>query len=366
MARLPCGSPANLTHARMKDCSTLRNIGPLSPSFLLVRLKGLAVSLPCYPFSAIVGQEEMKLGLILSVLSPKLSGILIRGEKGTAKSTAVRALANLLPQQEEMGLTAFHLSVAEHATYGPALGLSQTLEPVRVRCRVVDLPKGATADRVCGTITSAGACADGKPVFEPGILAHAHRALLYVDEVNLLEDHLVNVLLDAAALGVNSVEEDAVVFSHPAHFSLIGTMNPEEGDLRPQLLDRFGMCVTVSGEHDPALRMEVIERRLAFEDDPDQFIAQWEEDDHALSERIVAAQERIDEVDIDHATLERIALTCLDANVDGHRADLMMTRAAVAIAAWLGHEKVEDTDLHQAARLVLPHRERRSPERIQD
>lgn len=323
------------------------------------------MSVPLYPFSAIVGQEEMKLGLILSVLSPKLSGILIRGEKGTAKSTAVRALANLLPDQVEMGQTPFHLTEADYAAYGPALGLADNLQPVTVGCRVVDLPAGVPVDRVCGVLTLP---ADGgAPVLEPGILAHAHRALLYVDEVNLLDDQLVDVLLDAAALGVNTVEQDGVAVSHPARFSLVGTMNPEEGPLRPQLLDRFGMCVTVTGEQDPAMRVEVIERRLAFEDDPEQFIAQWEEDDHALSERIAAAQGRIDEVIVDHSTLERIANTCIDANVDGHRADLMMTRAAVAIAAWLGHEKVEDTDLHQAARLVLPHRDRRAPmETIQD
>lgn len=318
------------------------------------------MSVPLYPFSAIVGQEEMKLGLILSVLEPKLSGILIRGEKGTAKSTAVRALATLLPEQVEMGQTPFHLTEAEYAAYGSALGLADDLQPTMVNCRVVDLPVGMPVDRVCGSLTWADEAPT--PTLEPGVLAHAHRALLYVDEVNLLDDQLVDVLLDAAALGVHTVEQDGVAISHPARFALIGTMNPEEGPLRPQLLDRFGMCVTVSGEHDPAMRVEVIERRLAFEDDPEHFIAQWEEDDHALSERIAAAQTRIDGVQIDHDTLERIALTCLDANVDGHRADLMMTRAAVAIAAWLGHGRVEDTDLHQAARLVLAHRVRRTPD----
>lgn len=329
--------------------------------------KGPSVSVPLYPFSAIVGQEEMKLGLILSVLSPKLSGILIRGEKGTAKSTAVRALANLLPDQKEMGITPFHLTESEYAAYGEGLGLPNDLQPVNVGCRVVELPVGLPADRVCGAINTTGESDTGSPTLEPGILAHAHRAMLYVDEVNLLDDHQVDVLLDAAAMGVNTVERDGIAISHPARFSLIGTMNPEEGDLRPQLLDRFGMCVTVIGEQDPAMRVEVIERRLAFEDDPDHFIAQWEEDDHALSERIADARGRIDEVNIDHATLARIANTCIDANVDGHRADLMMTHAAIAIAAWLGHGKVEDTDLHQAARLVLPHRDRRAPiETIQD
>ena len=314
-----------------------------------------------YPFSAIVGQEEMKLGLILSVLSPKLSGILIRGEKGTAKSTAVRALAGLLPQQEEMGHTAFHLTQSEYEAYGAALGLPGDLEPQRVDCRVVELPVGSTEDRVCGTIDVQAAIAKGEKRFEPGILANAHRALLYVDEVNLLDDHLVDALLDAAAMGMHTVEREGISVTHPARFSLIGTMNPEEGELRPQLLDRFGMCVTVVGEQDPAMRVEVIERRMAFEDNPDHFIAQWEEDDHALSERIVAAQERIDGVEVDHATLERIAKTCLDANVDGHRADIMMMRAAIAISAWLDHDRIEETDLHQAARLVLPHRVRRTP-----
>ncbi|WP_336248710.1 ATP-binding protein [Stomatohabitans albus] len=323
--------------------------------------KGSVVSLPMYPFSAIVGQEEMKLGLILSVLSPQLSGILIRGEKGTAKSTAVRGLAALLPDQIEIGHTAFHLTEEEYLQYGAALNLDADLTPVSVSCRVVDLPVGSTEDRVCGTIDVQAAIQEGKKQFEPGILASAHRALLYVDEVNLLDDHIVDVLLDAAAMGVHTVEREGISVTHPARFSLIGTMNPEEGELRPQLLDRFGMCVTVTGEHDPALRVEVIERRMAFEDNPDQFIAQWEEDDNALSEQIADAKARIADVVVEHVTLEMIAKTSLDANVDGHRADLMMMRAAIAIAAWLGHPKVEETDLHQAARLVLPHRIRRTP-----
>lgn len=323
--------------------------------------KGQAMSTPMYPFSAIVGQEEMKLGLILSVLSPQLSGILIRGEKGTAKSTAVRALAALMPHQIEMGNTPFHLTQAEYATYGQDLGLEAGLTPQRVPCRVVDLPVGSTEDRVCGTIDVQAAIGEGKKQFEPGILASAHRALLYVDEVNLLDDHLVDVLLDAAAMGMNTVEREGISITHPARFSLIGTMNPEEGELRPQLLDRFGMCVTVTGEQDPNMRVEVIQRRMAFEDNPERFIAQWEEADDALSEQIADAKARISEVVVERSTLETIAKTCLDANVDGHRADLMMMRAAIAIAAWLGHNKVEETDLHQAARLVLPHRMRRNP-----
>ncbi|MGK2309877.1 ATP-binding protein [Cutibacterium sp. V947] len=316
---------------------------------------------PVYPFCAIVGQEEMKLALILATISPDLSGVLIRGEKGTAKSTAVRGLAALLPQHREVS-GAYHLSPEEYSAHAEELGLPATMpEPRTVQVPVVDLPVGATEDRVTGTLDMETALREGRRRFEPGLLAAAHRAILYVDEVNLLDDHVVDLLLDSAAMGVNTVEREGVSVTHPARFTLVGTMNPEEGELRPQLLDRFGLCVTVGGEDDPEQRIEVIRRRLAFEDDPANFTRKWEQQGHQISERIGHATELVKEVQIDDETLMTVARTCINAHVDGHRADIMMVRAARALAAWEERTTITTENLTQAARLVLPHRMRRRP-----
>lgn len=319
---------------------------------------------PAFPFTAIVGQEEMKLGLVLAVISPQLSGILVRGEKGTAKSTAVRALAQILPEQTVVGGCAFRLTPAEHGPLCNELGRACAEGEARVTrapVPVVELPVGATEDRVAGTLDLERALREGERHFEPGLLAASNRGILYVDEVNLLDDHVVDLLLDSAAMGVNTVEREGVSLAHPARFSLVGTMNPEEGELRPQLLDRFGLCVTVTGSSDPAERIEVMQRRLAYENDPQGFAATWAEASTALSQRITAAIEHLPAVTASRDVLLRIAETSLAAGVDGHRADIMMLRAASGFAAWEGRDEATLADVEVAARLVLPHRLRRRP-----
>ena len=316
-----------------------------------------------YPFAAIVGQDEMKLALVLTVINPAVSGVLIRGDKGTAKSTAVRGLAELLPERVEVGATPYHLSPAEDREYWEELGLPAQDDPVerRTRVPVVELPIGATEDRVAGTLDLETALTAGRKRFEPGLLADAHRGILYVDEVNLLDDHVVDLLLDSAAMGVNTVEREGISLTHPARFSLVGTMNPEEGELRPQLLDRFGLCVTVVGESDPPARVEIIERRLAFEADPVGFCAGWRAEGERLARQIASAMDLLPEVTVGREVLLEVARICVDAGVDGHRADITMVRAARALAAWHGRTGIETADLQQAARLVLPHRMRRRP-----
>lgn len=318
---------------------------------------------PNYPFAAIVGQEQMKQALILTVICPELSGVLIRGDKGTAKSTAVRGLAELLPEREEVADCPYHLTAEEYREYRDELSLTPTDDPptITTRVPVVELPVGATEDRVAGTIDLETAFTKGRRRFEPGLLAAAHRGILYVDEVNLLDDHVVDILLDSAAMGVNTVEREGISLSHPARFSLIGTMNPEEGELRPQLLDRFGLCVSVQGEPDPELRAEIIERRIAFEADPAGFIESWHESGEEIATRIARAMELLPQITVTRDVLLSAARTCLDAEVDGHRGDIMMVRTARALAAWHGHTSINDADLGQAALYVLPHRMRRNP-----
>ena len=318
---------------------------------------------PVYPFTAIVGQDQMRLGLVLAVICPELSGILIRGEKGTAKSTAVRGLAALLPERDEVVGNPYHLSPDEFAAYADQLGLESAAPPAveRRRVQIVELPVGATEDRVTGSLDIQAALRQGARRFEPGLLAAAHRGILYVDEVNLLDNHVVDLLLDSAAMGVSTVEREGLSVTHPARFSLVGTMNPEEGELRPQLLDRFGLCVTVAGETDPAARVEVIRRRLAYEDDPVAFAAAWREAGDELAARIDRAIGLLPEVRAGDDVLGRVASICIEAGVDGHRADIMMVRAARALAAWDGRARVGADDLDRAGRLVLPHRMRRRP-----
>ncbi|EPH06842.1 hypothetical protein HMPREF1531_00444 [Propionibacterium sp. oral taxon 192 str. F0372] len=318
---------------------------------------------PNYPFAAIVGQDEMKLALVLTVICPDLSGVLIRGDKGTAKSTAVRGLAELLPERTEVSEGAFHLTESEYLEYAETLGLDPAAvsRTTTSRVPVVELPVGATEDRVAGTLDLETALTQGRRSFEPGLLAAAHRGILYVDEVNLLDDHVVDILLDSAAMGINTVEREGISLSHPARFSLVGTMNPEEGELRPQLLDRFGMCVTVRGEQDPSARVEIITRRMAFEADPQGFVDDWASASGELAARIARAMELLGTVTIDQDVLLQVAQTCVAAEVDGHRGDLMMVRAARGLAAWDGRTTITDKDLADAAALVLPHRMRRNP-----
>jgi magnesium chelatase subunit I len=323
-----------------------------------------------YPFTAIVGQERMKTGIMLTVINPTLSGILIRGEKGTAKSTAVRALAEILPSVEVVRDCPFHLAPDE---FGDCCAgclrdecrrrriRGEPTETTKRKVAVVELPVGATEDRVVGTLDLEQALQEGTKHFEPGLLAAAHRGILYVDEVNLLDDHIVDVLLDSAAMGVNTVEREGISYSHPARFTLVGTMNPEEGELRPQLLDRFGLCVTVEGSRDTGERVEIMERRAAFEDHPDLFVSQWEEASRQLAVSVVRAMERYPSVTAERQLLLEVASYCIDVGVDGHRGDIIMLKTAKTLAALHGRDNVTPDDIEEAAQYALPHRVRRQP-----
>ncbi|MDR2349547.1 MAG: ATP-binding protein [Deltaproteobacteria bacterium] len=321
---------------------------------------------PAYPFAAIVGQENMRLGLILNVINPTLSGVLIRGEKGTAKSTAVRALADILPWTEVIRGDPFQLSPDEDpATIRElSLALGRELNPADVekrKVKVVELPVGATEDRVVGSLDLERALKSGEKRVEPGLLAAAHRGILYVDEVNLLDDHVVDVLLDSAAMGVNTIEREGVSFAHPARFTLVGTMNPEEGELRPQLLDRFGLCVNIEGILNLDDRVAVMERRAKFEDDPEAFCQSHRAESEALTERIEGARKLLPSVTHTRDLLLKIARFCLEVGVDGHRGDIIILKAAKTIAAWNGRTAVTDADVERASELALPHRVRRQP-----
>lgn len=319
-----------------------------------------------YPFTAIVGQDDMKMSLILNVINPALGGVLIKGEKGTAKSTAVRALAELLPAMEAVHGCKFHCDPADPNLLCEDCASKYTednkLVADTVKMRVVELPVSATEDRVVGTLDIEHAIKHGEKKFEAGILAQANRNILYVDEINLLDDHVVDVLLDAAAMGINTVEREGVSYSHPARFVLVGTMNPEEGDIRPQLLDRFGLSVVVTGEHDPAQRVEVIKRRLAYEQqDADTFIAGYQHDQEELAAKITQASSLLPQVDINDELLETVAKLAVELGVDGHRADITVIKTALTLAAFNGRKEVELEDVKNAAKLVLPHRMRRRP-----
>ena len=314
-----------------------------------------------FPFSAVVGSDDMALALVLTTISPEVGGVLVRGEKGTAKSTMVRALAAVLPPIDVFCGDRFSIDPADpHASSldGP-FGADAETETRSVR--LVELPVGATEDRVLGSLHLERALAEGRTEYEPGLLARAHRGILYVDEVNLLHDHLVDLLLDAAAMGSSTVERDGVSVVHPARFVLVGTMNPEEGELRPQLLDRFGLTVEVAAPRDPAQRVEVVRRRMAHDADPDGFAATYADDERALTDRILNAQKLVGQVELSDAALLKIAEVCATFEVDGMRADIVTARAAVAHAAWHERSTVTRADIRAAARLALPHRRRRNP-----
>ncbi|MGE4527521.1 MAG: ATP-binding protein [Rhodospirillaceae bacterium] len=318
-----------------------------------------------YPFVAIVGQETLKKSLILNVINPGLSGVLIRGEKGTAKSTAVRALADLLPEIAVVDGDPFQSDPADPKTMAPEVRArfeaGEALPVRRRKVRVVELPISATEDRVVGTLDLELALKEGRKQIEPGLLASANRGILYVDEVNLLDDHVVDVLLDSAAMGVNTIEREGISFSHPARFTLVGTMNPEEGDLRPQLLDRFGLCVHVEGLDTPQERVEVVKRRAAFEADPEAFAALWAEETQKLRAAVAEAIKLCPQVEASDAILFNIAERSLRMGVDGHRSDIVMLKAAKALAAWAGRGEVTEADVEEAAVLALAHRMRRRP-----
>ncbi|WP_431991315.1 putative cobaltochelatase [Streptomyces albogriseolus] len=314
-----------------------------------------------FPFTAVVGQDDLRLALLLNAVSPSVGGVLVRGEKGTAKSTAVRALTSLLPEVAVVPGCRFSCDPASPdpgCPDGPHEGGGGgTSRPARM----VELPVGASEDRLVGALDIERALAEGVKAFEPGLLAAAHRGILYVDEVNLLHDHLVDLLLDAAAMGASYVEREGVSVRHAARFLLVGTMNPEEGELRPQLLDRFGLTVEVAASREPDQRVEVVRRRLAYDDDPAGFAARWADEEAAVRQRIVAARELLPSVRLGDAALRQIAATCAAFEVDGMRADIVMARTATALAAWAGRTDVLAEDVRQAALLALPHRRRRNP-----
>jgi magnesium chelatase subunit D len=314
-----------------------------------------------FPFSAVVGMDDLRLALVLNAISPAIGGVLVRGEKGTAKSTMVRALTAVLPPVEVIAGCRFSCSPAAPDANCPD-GPHPADAPAQARpARLVELPVGATDDRLTGSLDVERALTEGVTSFQPGLLADAHRGVLYVDEVNLLHDHLVDLLLDAAALGTNYVERDGVSVRHAARFLLVGTMNPEEGELRPQLLDRFGLTVEVRAPREPQLRAEVVRRRLAFDADPAAFAARFAADQNALAEDIAKAQARLGSIRLGDDALQQIAGVCAAFDVDGMRADIVIARAAVAHAAWRGTDEVDREDIRIAAQLALPHRRRRNP-----
>ncbi|MGH3437214.1 MAG: putative cobaltochelatase [Sciscionella sp.] len=313
-----------------------------------------------FPFSAVVGHDDMRLALLLNAVHPAIGGVLVRGEKGTAKSTVVRALSSLLPELAVLTGCRFGCDPDDPDTDCPDAP-HQATAVARRPARLVELPVGATEDRVIGALDLERALTEGVRAFQPGLLAAAHRGVLYVDEVNLLHDHLVDLLLDAAAMGRSHVERDGISVSHAARFLLVGTMNPEEGELRPQLLDRFGLTVRVAAARDVDTRTEVIRRRLAYESDPAAFATAWAARDAELAERIMVARAALGKVRLPDPELRRIAAVCAAFDVDGMRADLVLARTAVAHAAWRGAEEVCESDVEVAARLALPHRRRRDP-----
>lgn len=318
-----------------------------------------------YPFSAIVGQEKMKLALILNVINPKIGGVLLRGEKGTGKSLVVRALANLLPEVDVVADCPFHCDPTRPKdmcdTCTARLAKGEKLPTAKRPVSVVELPLGATEDRLVGTLDIEKAIKKGEKHFEPGILAEANRNILYIDEVNLLDDHLVDVLLDAAAMGVNFVEREGISFSHPAQFVLVGTMNPEEGELRPQLLDRFALSVEVKGIPYQEARAEIVRRRVAFENDPASFIEAYQSAQEQMRRKIEEARKLLPNVKLSDEMLDLITRICIDFGVDGHRADITIYKTACTIAAFKGRTEVIEEDVIEAAELALAHRRRRQP-----
>lgn len=317
-----------------------------------------------FPFSAIVAQDEMKLALLIAAVDPSVGGVLVLGDRGTGKSTAVRAMAALLPPMQVVAGCRYNCAsraacaIEGGCTSGAAIcGEATTLSPVPV----IDLPLGATEDRVVGALDLERALTRGEKAFEPGLLARAHRGFLYIDEVNLLEDHLVDLLLDVAASGENVVEREGLSVRHPARFVLVGSGNPEEGELRPQLLDRFGLAVEVTTPTDIATRVEVVRRRDAFERDPAGFASRWQQSDAAVREQIEAAQRRLPHTEVADRALERAAELCLALGTDGLRGELTLIRAARALAALDGDGAVTDRHLRQTAPLALRHRLRRNP-----
>lgn len=318
-------------------------------------------ALPVYPFAAIVGQDEMKRALMLATVDRKIGGVMIMGHRGTGKSTSVRALASMLPRIAVVEGCPFHCDPAAPAGLCDECAPGATPRTATIDVPVVDLPLGATEDRVAGTIDIEYALIHGGRRFEPGLLARANHGFLYIDEVNLLEDHLVDLLLDVAASGVNVVEREGISIRHPSRFSLVGSGNPEEGELRPQLLDRFGLHAFIETEHDVARRVEIMRRRIAFDDNPIAFAEGWKPETDRLREQVARAQKGVAAVELPDRFLEVIATISSELAIDGHRGELVMARAARANAALEGRATVTSNDLRVVAPLALRHRLRKDP-----
>jgi magnesium chelatase subunit I len=314
---------------------------------------------PVFPFTAIVGQEEMKLALILNVIDPKIGGVMIMGDRGTGKSTTVRALVDLLPEIEVVADDPFNSDPTDPELMSQEV--RDRLPVVNKKITMVDLPLGATEDRVCGTIDIEKALTEGVKAFEPGLLAKANRGILYVDEVNLLDDHLVDVLLDSAASGWNTVEREGISISHPARFILVGSGNPEEGELRPQLLDRFGMHAQIGTVKEPNLRVQIVEQRASFDAAPMEFRQNYQDSQNQLSTKIIEARKLLPEVQIDYDFRVKISEICSELDVDGLRGDLVTNRASKALAAFEGHTTVTPEDIYRIIPLCLRHRLRKDP-----
>jgi magnesium chelatase subunit I len=318
-----------------------------------------------FPFSAIVGQEEMKLTLLLNVIDPKIGGVMIMGDRGTGKSTAIRALADLLPEIDVVANDPFNSDPLDPDLMGDEVRQKvETQTPVQVtkkKVPMVDLPLGATEDRVCGTIDIEKALSEGVKAFEAGLLAKANRGILYVDEVNLLDDHLVDVLLDSAASGWNTVEREGISIRHPARFVLVGSGNPEEGELRPQLLDRFGMHAEIHTVREPALRVKIVEQRAEFDHDPQNFSEKYRSEQENLQQKIAQAQQLLPKVNIDYELRVKISEVCSELNVDGLRGDIVTNRAAKALTAFEGRTEVTVDDIRRVIVPCLRHRLRKDP-----
>ncbi len=318
-----------------------------------------------FPFTAIVGQEEMKLALILNIIDPKIGGVMIMGDRGTGKSTTIRALADLLPEIEVVDGDPYNSHPSDPEIMGDDVRLlleqGKSVPIAKKKIQMVDLPLGATEDRVCGTIDIEKALSEGIKAFEPGLLAKANRGILYVDEVNLLDDHLVDVLLDSAASGWNTVEREGISIRHPARFVLVGSGNPEEGELRPQLLDRFGMHAEIRTVKDPEMRVQIVEQRTEFDANSPAFLVQFQPEQDGLQAKIVAAQERLKGIKIDHDLRVKISQVCSELDVDGLRGDIVTNRAAKALSAYEERTEVTVDDIRRVATLCLRHRLRKDP-----
>jgi magnesium chelatase subunit I len=318
-----------------------------------------------FPFTAIVGQEEMKLALLLNVIDPKIGGVMIMGDRGTGKSTTIRALADLLPEIEVVADDPFNSDPNDpdvmSDTVRDLVAQQQEIPVAKKKVQMVDLPLGATEDRVCGTIDIEKALSQGVRAFEPGLLAKANRGILYVDEVNLLDDHLVDVLLDSAASGWNTVEREGISIRHPARFVLVGSGNPEEGELRPQLLDRFGMHAEIRTVKEPALRVEIVEQRAEFDQNPQQFLEKYQDKQQELQQKLVSAQELLPSVKMEYELRVNISSVCSELDVDGLRGDIVTNRAAKAIAALEGRTEATVDDIRRVIALCLRHRLRKDP-----